>query len=124
MTELELGIGDDDAAGEGVLGALLIQGDGVVAQLGGVLLAVAGELLFQHIDALLVGDILVVIADLGLGGGCLLYTSYILKKLYLHFGILMFSLSELQILLCRILHLHDHSSHGFGQLHILTVRCV
>ena len=69
QTELELGIGDDDAAGEGVLGALLIQGDGVVAQLGGVLLAVAGELLFQHIDALLVGDILVVIADLGLGGG-------------------------------------------------------
>ena len=42
---------------------------------------------------------------------------YILKKLYLHFGILLFSLSELQILLCRILHLHAHRSHGFGQLH-------
>ena len=69
QTKLELGVGDDDATGQGVLSALLVQGDGVVPQLGGVLFAVAGELLFQHLNAALVGDVLVVVADLGLGGG-------------------------------------------------------
>ena len=69
QTKLELGVGNDDAAGQGVLSALLVQGDGVVPQLGGVLFAVAGELLFQHLNAALVGDVLVVVADLGLGGG-------------------------------------------------------
>ena len=46
-----------------------VQSDGVVAQLGSVLQTVAGELLFQHVDALLVGDVLVVVTDLCLGGG-------------------------------------------------------
>lgn len=69
QTKLKLGVGNDDAAGERIFSTLLIQGNGVVAQLGGVLLAVAGELLFQHLDALFVGDVLVVVADLGLGGG-------------------------------------------------------
>ena len=54
QTELKLGVGDDDAAGEGILSALLVQSDGVVTQLGGVLLTLAGEQLFQHVDALLV----------------------------------------------------------------------
>ena len=69
QAELELGVGDDDAAAEGVVGALLIEGDGVVAQLAGVFLALAGEVLFQHLDALLVGDVLVVVAQIGLGAG-------------------------------------------------------
>ena len=69
QTKLELGIGNDDAAGQCILGALLVQGNGVVAQLSGVLQTVTGELLLQHVNALLVGDVLVVVADLCLGGG-------------------------------------------------------
>ena len=68
QTKLELGIGNDDAAAQGIRGALLVQGNGVVPQLGGVVLAVAGELLFQHLNALFVADVLIVVADLSLGG--------------------------------------------------------
>ena len=69
QAELELGVRNDDAAAQGVVGTLLVQGDGVVAQLAGVCLAFAGEVLFQHLDALLVGDVLVVVAQVGLGAG-------------------------------------------------------
>ena len=69
QAELELGVGNDDAAAQGVVGALLVQGDGVVAQLAGVFLALAGEVLFQHVDALLIRDVLVVVAQVGLGAG-------------------------------------------------------
>ena len=67
--ELELGVGDDDAAGPCVLSALFIEGDGAVAELLGILLSLSGELLFQNLYALLEADVLVMIADLGLGAG-------------------------------------------------------
>ena len=57
QTKLELGVSNDDAAAQGIRGALLVQGNGVVPQLGGVVLAMAGELLFQHLNALFVADV-------------------------------------------------------------------
>ena len=68
-TEFELGVGDDDASGPCILSALLVEGDGAVAELLGILLSLSGKLLLQNFDALLEADILVVIADLGLGAG-------------------------------------------------------
>ncbi len=61
QAELELGVGDDDAAGGGVFGGGGVEGDADVAHLGGQLLADAVFHLFE-------GDVLVVLADVGLGG--------------------------------------------------------
>ena len=69
QTKLKFGVGNDDALGQRVIGALFVQGDGGVPQGGGVLLAVAGEILLQMGDALLVGDVFVMVAKLRLGGG-------------------------------------------------------
>ena len=66
--ELELGVGDDDPAGQRVVRALLVERDRAVADLRSELLAAAREGLLEDLDALLVADILVVVTDLGLGG--------------------------------------------------------
>ncbi len=70
QTELELGIGDDDPAGERVIRALLVECDRAVAELLGVFDAVSGELLFQNVDALLKADIFIVVADFSLCARC------------------------------------------------------
>ena len=66
--ELELCICDDDAAAQRVVRTFLVQGDGVVAELGSVFLAFAREIFLQVGNALLVGNVLVMIADLSLCG--------------------------------------------------------
>src|SRR5690606_13772475 len=58
--EFELGVGDDDAAAGGVFDGGTVQGDGGVTDLGGQFLADDGLALFE-------GDVLVVVADGGLG---------------------------------------------------------
>ena len=68
--ELQLGIRDDDASGKRVIRASVIQGKGLVPQGLCVLRAVARELLLKNLHRALIGDILVVIADLGFGGRC------------------------------------------------------
>ena len=60
--ELELGVREDDAALPGDVAGPAVDGEGRLAQLGRGL----GADLAGH---LLVGDVLVVLADLGLGGG-------------------------------------------------------
>ena len=67
--ELELGVGDDDALGQRVISALLIQGDRRIADDFRILQAMAGELLFKDFDASLKADVLVVVADLRLRAG-------------------------------------------------------
>lgn len=69
QTEFEFGVGDDDAAGESVVGTLLVEGQGAVLKLSCVLLAPAGKILLQMGDTLLIGDVFVVVADFGFGGG-------------------------------------------------------
>jgi hypothetical protein len=73
--ELELGVGDDDAAGGGVVGGLGVQRDGGVTGFGDELGAgLAGALEGFGEDGvgaglgLLEADVLVVVADLGLAG--------------------------------------------------------
>jgi hypothetical protein len=60
--ELELGVGDDDAARERVVGGGPVEADRGVAHLAGARLA-------HHLRHALEGDVLVVVARLGLGGG-------------------------------------------------------
>ncbi len=66
--ELELGVRDDDAAGQGVVGAFLVERDRAVADLRGELLAAAREGFLEDFNASLEADIFVVVADLGFGG--------------------------------------------------------
>ncbi len=67
-TELELGVGDDDALGTGVVRALVVQREGAVSQLLRILFALARELLLEDFDGLFIGDVLVMVTDLRLGG--------------------------------------------------------
>ncbi len=60
-TKLELGVGDDDAAGRGILGSSLVDLEGQVANL-------RGDVLADDLAATLERDVLVVVADLGLRG--------------------------------------------------------
>ena len=69
QTELELGVGNDDASAEGVIRAFLIQSKGIIPDLLRVLLPVAGKCLFQDLYRLLEADVLVMIADFRLGAG-------------------------------------------------------
>ena len=62
--ELELRVGDDDAARKSIRSALLVDGNRIVAQFLGILHAMARELLLEDSSALLEGDILVVVAEL------------------------------------------------------------
>ena len=55
--ELQLGVGNDDAPAQGVVGTLLVDGDGGVPQLFGVLTSLSGEALFQVVHALLEADV-------------------------------------------------------------------
>ena len=68
QSEFQLGIRDNDAPGERVIRASVIQGKGLVPQGLCVLRAVARELFLKNLHRALIGDILVVIADLSLGG--------------------------------------------------------
>ena len=54
---------------QSVLGAFFIEGNGVVFQLLSVLFSFARIIFFQMIDALLIGNILIMIADLRFRGG-------------------------------------------------------
>ena len=67
QSELELGIGNDDAVFPCVVRALLVYGDGEIPNFGSVLFAVSRIISLQNFDALLVGDVLIVIADFSLG---------------------------------------------------------
>ena len=60
-TELELGVGDDDATGRGVLGSGLVDPEGQVANL-------RGDVLAHDLAATLERNVLVVVANLGLRG--------------------------------------------------------
>ena len=60
-TKLELGVGDDDATGRGVLGSGLVDLEGQVANL-------RGDVLTHDLAATLERNVLVVVADLGLRG--------------------------------------------------------
>ena len=68
QTEFELGICDNDTAAQGIIRAFFVKGDSVVAELGSVFLAFAREIFLQVGNALLVGNVLVMIADLSLCG--------------------------------------------------------
>lgn len=70
QTELEFGVGNEDALRTGIIRALDIKCNGRIFDLLRVFLAVAGECLLQNVDALLVGNVLVVITDLCLRAGC------------------------------------------------------
>ena len=70
QTELEFRIRDDDPSGQRIISAFFVQRDRAVADGLGVFSAAAGELLLQHFHALLEADVLVVVADLCLGAGC------------------------------------------------------
>ncbi len=67
--ELEFRVGDDDALFKGVGGAFFVYREREVAELLRVVLSVSGEALFKIVDRLLKGDVLVVIAEIGLRGG-------------------------------------------------------
>lgn len=69
QAEFKLGIGNDDASGACVIGTLDIKGNGCVLDLLRIFLTVAGECLLKNFNALLVGDVLVVITDFCLGAG-------------------------------------------------------
>ena len=69
-TKLELGVGDDDTFGQSVVCTLLVKSESSVFDLLCILLSLAGECLLQNLDALLKADVLVMLADLGLGGRC------------------------------------------------------
>ena len=60
-TELELGVGDDDASSRGILGSGLVNLEGQVANL-------RGDVLAHDLAATLERNVLVVVADLGLRG--------------------------------------------------------
>ena len=68
-TELELGVSNDNAPGQSVVGALLVKSYRAVANCLSILLAAAGERLLQNFDASLEADVLVVVTDLSLGAG-------------------------------------------------------
>ena len=69
QTELKLGIRNDDPLAQRVLCTFFVQGDGVVTKLFSKLLPSAREIFFQMRNALLKGNIFVVIADFRFGGG-------------------------------------------------------
>ena len=71
QAEFKRGIGNDDASGACVIGTLDIKGNGCVLDLLRIFLTVAGECLLKNFNALLVGDVLVVITDFCLGAGSL-----------------------------------------------------
>ena len=68
QSEFEFGIRDDNAARQGVFCAFLIEGDRIIPKFGSIGFSFARESLFQIINTLPIGDILVMVADLGLGG--------------------------------------------------------
>ena len=65
QAEFELRVGDDNTAGESVVGALVVQRKGQVAQFFHVFLAVAGEEPFHPGGAVFHGDVPVMLADRG-----------------------------------------------------------
>ena len=67
-TELELGICNDDATAQGVVCTFLVECDGVITNLGSVLLTLAREIFLEVSNALLVRDILIMVTDLSLSG--------------------------------------------------------
>ena len=69
QTEFKLGVSNDDALAEGVICAFFVQGNGKITKFGGICFTLAGEVLLQIVNALLIGNILIVVADLCLGGG-------------------------------------------------------
>ena len=71
QTEFELGICDNDTAAQGIIRAFFVKSDGVVAELGSVFFPFARECLFKMSNALLIGNILIVVADLSLCGRCI-----------------------------------------------------
>ena len=67
QAELEFGIRNDDAAASRVIRTFLVKRDGIIAELGRVFFAFAREIFFQMGNALLIGNVFVMIPDLGLG---------------------------------------------------------
>lgn len=65
QAELKLGVCDNDAAGQGVIRAFLIEGKRTVAKLRGIFFTLSRKILFQMSNALFIRNILVVVADLG-----------------------------------------------------------
>ena len=68
QTKLKLGICNDDAVAVCVVSAFLVECDGAVTQFFSILGTFAREVFLEVIDALLIGDVFVVITDLCLGG--------------------------------------------------------
>lgn len=68
QSELELGICDNDSFGQCIIRTFFINSDGIVTKLGRIFCALAGETLLQIFHTLLIGDILIMISDLCLGG--------------------------------------------------------
>ena len=69
QTKLKFGIGNDDTFAQCVLGAFFIKSNGIILQLLSILFSFARIVLFQMINALLIGNILIVISDLRFRGG-------------------------------------------------------
>ena len=65
--KLKLGVRNDDTAASRIISTLRVKSDGVVPKLGGILLSLSGIVFLQVSDALLVGDVLVVLSKVGLG---------------------------------------------------------
>ena len=68
QTELKLRIRNDDTAASGIISTFCIKRNGIVAKFGSILLAFTRIIFLQMLDALLVGNILIMIPDLRLGG--------------------------------------------------------
>ena len=68
QTELELGICNNDSFGQCVIRTLFINSDGIVTKLGSIFCTLSGETLLQIFHTLFVGDVLIMISDLRLGG--------------------------------------------------------
>ncbi len=68
QSELQLGICDNDSFGQCIIRTFFINSDGIVTKLGRIFCALAGETLLQIFHTLLIGDILIMISDLRLGG--------------------------------------------------------
>ena len=64
QSEFEFGICDNDAAAQCVIRAFFVKSDGVVAEFLCVLFYFSGEVFFQVSDALLIGNVFVMLADL------------------------------------------------------------
>ena len=68
QTKLKFGISNDDSVSVRIIRTFFVKSDGAVTKLCGILCALAREVFLQVVNALLVGDVFVVVTNFRLGG--------------------------------------------------------